>query len=119
MLLQDACSFVSECGFLKPIIKIDTTDIPAIINAVFLQYVILKSTQELSQFMEGMDTLKIVQFVQRHPKTSKGLFAYNVLGDVTSEYLSELLRPNMSPRGYNQRENEEAVLLNWNNYLQD
>ena len=42
-----------------------------------------------------MDTLGIVQFVQRHPNTSKSLFAYTVLGDVTLEYLSELFYPDI------------------------
>ena len=119
MLSQEACSFVSECGFLKPITNTVTGDIPAIVSAVFLQYVILKSTQELTQFMEGLDVLGIIQFVRHHPNTLKSLFAYNFIAEVTSEYLSELFRPNMSPQGHNQREDEEAVLLNWNDYLQD
>lgn len=119
MLYQEACSFVSEYGFLKPITSTVTGDIPAIVSAVFLQYVILKSTQELTQFMEGLDALGIIQFVRRHPNTLKSLFAYNSIAEVTSEYLSELFRPNMSPQGHNQREDEETVLLNWNDYLQD
>ena len=38
---------------------------------------------------------------------------------VTAQYLSDLLVPSLSPRGHNHREEEEAVILNWKDYLQD
>ena len=38
---------------------------------------------------------------------------------VTVQYLSRLLSPILSPWGHNQREQEEAVLLVWSEYLKD
>ena len=38
---------------------------------------------------------------------------------MTVQYLSRLLSPILSPWGHNQREQEEAGLLAWSEYLKD
>ena len=56
-----------------------------------------------------------------HPAISTGneLFIHDPTAKVTAKYLADLLKPAFSPHGHNQREDEEAVILNWNDYLQD
>ncbi len=119
MLLDDKCAFVVECGFLKPAAFVVMDDIPAIIHAVFLEYVILRSTQEIAQFKDGLEALGIATLIQRYPLAMRQLFIHDPTAKVTAQYLADLLKPALSPRGHNQREDEEAVILNWNNYLQD
>ena len=52
LLLDDKCAFIVECGFLKLAAFVVMDDIPAIIHAVFLEYVILRSTQEIATLIQ-------------------------------------------------------------------
>ena len=90
--------------------------IHCIIRAVYLEYIVLRSSQEVGQFIEGLQTLGIATLIKHHPKE---LLVYDGTAKVTAQYLSELFVPILSPRGHNQREEEEAVVLNWRDYLQD
>ena len=116
---MDKFSFVMECGFLKPAATVATGDVPDIIRAVYLEYTVLRSSQEITQFIEGLQTIGIATLIKRHPLVLKKLFVYDGTAKVTAQYLSELLVPILSPRGHNHREEEEAVVLNWRDYLQD
>ena len=109
-----------DCGFVKPTTTVTMEDIPALVQAVFLEYVLLRSTQEIAQFIEGLETLGIVTLLKRHPQCLKKLLVHDPSqARVTVQYLSRLLSPILSPRGHNRREQEEAVLLAWSEYLQD
>ena len=105
------------CGFLKPAAAVATGNIPDIVRAVYLEYTVLRSSQEIGQFIEGLQTVGIATLMKRHPLVIKKLFVYNGAANVTAQYLSELLVPIFSPRGHNQREEEEAVVLNWRDYI--
>ena len=120
MLLSDNFSFVLDCGFVKPTTTVTMENVPALIQAVFLEYVVLRSTQEIAQFVKGLDSLRITAVMKRHTQCFKKLFVYDhIAAEVTVQYLSSLLVPVLSPHGHNQREQEEAVLLAWSDYLQD
>ena len=120
MLWSDNFSFVMDCGFVKPTTTVTMEDIPALVQAVFLEYVLLRSTQEIAQFIEGLETLGIATLLRRHPRCLKKLLVHDPSeARVTVQYLSRLLSPILSPRGHNRREQEEAALLTWSEYLQD
>ena len=74
MLLRDNCSFVMDCGFVKPTTAITMEDIPALIQAVFLDYVLLRSAQEIAQFVEGLDSLRITAVMKNHPQCLRSCF---------------------------------------------
>ena len=119
LLLTDKFDFVLECGFLKPTTTLVMEDIPSIMKAVFLEHVIVRCTQELVQFKEGLASLGILALIERHPVPMKKLLVHDPDGKLTADHLTRLIRPVLSPRGNNQRELEEAIVLNWNDYLQD
>ena len=100
---MDKFAFVMECGFLKPVAAVATGDIPDIVHAVYLEYTVLRSSQEIDQFIEGLQTVGIATLMKRHPLVIKKLFVYDGAANVTAQYLSELLVPIFSPRGHNQR----------------
>lgn len=87
--------------------------------AVFADNVIFRYAQESAQFAEGLETLGMATLIKTQHRVMKELFVYNPSIKVTADYLSHLLIPLWSVRGSNQREEEEAIILNWNDYLQD
>ena len=119
LLVDDKFAFVVECGFLKPATSVVMGDIADLVHTVFLEYVILRSTQEIAQFRDGLEALGIATLIQQHPLPLKKLFLHDHTENVTAQYLSDLLKPVFSPHGHNQREDEEAVILNWHDYLKD
>ena len=118
LLVEDEFSFVGECGFVKPVSKVSLRDVDTIIDNVCIECVVLRSSNEMSQFLEGLDALHVGSLIKVHPLLLKQLFTYSAT-QVTSQDLRQLLVPVYSPRGSNAREEEEAVMLNWNYYLQD
>ena len=116
--MDDEFAFIGDCGFLKPVSKVSLSDIPTILRSVCIEYVIIRSSHEMAQFMEGLNVLQIGYLLKLYPYMLKQLFVYSS-HQVTAQDLSRLLRPVYSPPGSNAREEEEAVMLNWNDYLQD
>ena len=70
---MDKFAFVMECGFLKPAATVATSDIPDIVRAVYLEYIVLLSSQEVAQFIEGLQTIGIATLIKRHPLVLKKL----------------------------------------------
>ena len=54
LLLYDEFDFVQECGFLKPTLQVTINDVAEIVRSVCLEYVIIRSTREMTQFLEGL-----------------------------------------------------------------
>ena len=70
------------------------------------------------QFSEGLDSLRLLQLMKSQPSLLKSLFVYQPQ-TITAGKIQDLLIPDYKPRESNQREEEEAVVMNWNEYLQD
>ena len=64
---------------------------------------IVRSSREMAQFLEGLDTLHIASLMKVHPSAMRQLFTHTS-AHVTSRELAELLVPIFSPRGSNVRE---------------
>ena len=103
---------------MKPHSKISLSDVPDIVRSVCMEFVVIRSTHEMAQFQEGMDTLLVGSLIKLHHSLLKQLFTYSS-HQVTAQDLIYLLVPAYSSRGSNAREEEEAIMLNWNDYLQD
>ena len=121
MLHEDKFAFVAECGFIKPAIKVTKEDIAAIIKAAFLAHIVFKTTQEISQFIEGLETLQIATLLRPHPKCLRKLFVKDPSeACVTSSVSVTLAVPiSITTQTQSEREKEEAVLLAWSDYIQD
>lgn len=103
--MDNEFAFIGECGFLKPVCNVVLSDIPTIVRSVCMEYVIVRSSHEMTQFLEGLDTLRIGSLLKTHQFTARDL--------------GHLMLPIYSPLGSNRREEKEAIVLNWNDYLQD
>ena len=117
MLLEDEYAFIPECGFLKPGSMCTHQDIPTIIQSLCTEYLNLRSSHEMAQFLEGFDCLKMAALLSISPKAMKPLFVHNTQ-EVSTQVILRLCKPLLSPLGCNSRDEEEAVFLNWTDYMQ-
>lgn len=93
-------------------------DIPDIIKAVCIEYVVGRSMNELAQFQEGLQMLNLHTLLKIHPAALSKLLTH-CPSKLTADQLKTLMVPLFSPSGSNRRENEEAVMMNWLYFLED
>lgn len=108
--------FLRDCGFLKQPHKISISDVDDIIQTVCTEFLLKRSAAEIQQFIDGLNALDIGRLIKSHPTQFKELFVYNSKV-VTPHDLDILFLPILSPSGSNAREREEAVVLNWKDYI--
>ena len=108
--------FIKECGFLKQAHKISLDDVSEITEIVCVEYLIHRNIAEIQQFMDGLNVLGIATLLKSHPKRFKEIFVHTPKV-VTTHDLDKLFVPQFSPRGSNIREKEEAIVLNWKDYI--
>ena len=65
--MDDDFEFIGECGFVKPVSKVTLGDIPMILRSACMEYVILRSSHEMAQFREGLDTLGVASLLKQYP----------------------------------------------------
>ncbi len=118
LLLQDPFKFISECGYLKPAALVKAGDIPKLIKQVCMEYVLIRSSLEMQQFIEGLNTQSLLYLLKSSSTVMKKLFVYENQG-ISVQKLQNLLVSEFSPKGSNVREEEEAIIMNWNDYLRD
>lgn len=81
--MEDEFDFVQECGFLKPTLHVTINDVAKIVRSVCLEYVIIRSTCEMTQFLEGVQTLDVVSLIKLHPSAMRQVFTHNSSSTVT------------------------------------
>ena len=114
--MEDDAHYIGACGILKPVIKVTTIDVPEITEAVCMEYLIMKSINELNQFQEGLNVLGLSNLIKDHPASCHELFV-DCSKSITPYDIDKLFLPVFSPEGSNARENEEALILNWKDYI--
>lgn len=104
---------------MKPAAFVKLCDIATIIKQVCMDYVLVRSSLEMNQFCKGLETHNIIHLIRTSKHAVKKLFVHDHQGSITVEKLFDLLTPDFSPRSSNIREEEEAVVMNWHDYLKD
>ena len=87
-------------------------------RAVCIEYVINRSYGEIAQFKEGFQALRLDSLIRDHPAAMKQLFTHCPTC-LTADQLKRLMVPIYSLRGSNDRESEEAVMMNWLYFIED
>lgn len=113
--MGDNADYVTASGFQKAIFRVTTEDIPEIVEMVCTEF-LMKSIVEINQFQDGLNVLGINDLIKAHPNVLRELFVCDHKA-FTAADLNELLLPVFSPIGSNAREKEEAVILNWKDYI--
>ena len=93
---DDAC-YIGACGILKPVFRVTTRNIPEITEAVCIEYLIMKSINELNQFQEGLNILGVSDLIKDHSASCHELFVHRSK-TVTPHDIDELFYPYFHPR---------------------
>ncbi len=64
--------------------------------------------------MEGLKTFDVLDLIRRNPNKMRQLFVFVL----TADFMIDLFVPVLSPKGSNQREVVDSVVVKWSNYLQ-
>ena len=68
------CPILTDCGFNKPIAKLELSDKVNIVQAAALHKVILSSLGELTQFREGLASMDVAEAIQNHSELLQPFF---------------------------------------------
>ena len=91
----------------------------AFVSAVAKHYTILKCRAELDQLVQGLETLGVLQLIRSNPCMMRQLFTGTGQEQkLTAELLFDLFPPQFSSVGSKRREQEEKIVMLWDNYLQ-
>ena len=105
------------CGITSPSSNFKYKDVANIVRIICVHFLIYSSKLELDQLKEGLRTLKLLSTMETH--ASKFLPLFIATDQVfTADALLALFKVKVwSPDGSNDREAEEAVIFNWENYM--
>ena len=110
--------FRFDCGFLKPAHLLDLSDRDKLIRAIWLHYVFFLPHAELEQLKNGLqETLHLGTFICDYPKEMQCFLVTSTHFDVSSDYLLDSMIIRYSDHGSNKRTAEEAIILNWTEYV--
>lgn len=118
LLVENELDVRFDCGYTKPSHLIDLSHREEIIKALWLHYVFFSPHAELDQLKKGFrETLQMERLVCLHPCVVLGFLIASRDFDVTADYLLDSFVINYSDEGCNKRTAEEALILNWNDYV--
>ena len=105
-----------DCGICQPTDRIEEENRQDIISSMCLHYVILLAKAELDQLVDGLKSLDVLDILQKNPTTARQLLIH-MPKPIDADQMYNLFVPNISPEKSNLREEEEAQLFNWANFL--
>ena len=113
LLRSEYFDFQYTCGYNK---RIQFHNIRDFLRDVFLHYVVYSVNAELTQLKNGlMNTLQIDTPARGHPIELRSLLACNKKeGKLLAADIEDLFKVNYSPKGSNQRAEENVILFFYN-----
>ena len=85
---MDCFELLMECGYNKPVAKVELGDKPNIIQTVTLHKVVLASLAELSQFRNGLSAIGVLPALKEYPFL---LSPYYSIDDINDQLTSGIL----------------------------
>lgn len=119
MLSSDEYSFRFDAGVSMPSNSVKIEDKEKITICIAKHFLIYVCKGELDQLKSGMQHLGVLDLMFRHSALLGPLLTVSGIPQLTSSVLLELFNVDWSPEGSNQREIEEAVILNWTEYVRE
>ena len=106
------------CGITVPSTNIKFADLPQLIQNMCLHFVIFTVKSELDQLRDGLRTLGLLNVMESNYLQFLPLFLACHREELTADRLIALFKiEEWSPKGSNNRDDEEAVIVNWENYV--
>ena len=109
--------FRFEAGYTKPVVSFENK--AELIRCICLHYLVISTLPEIDQFIEGLKTSGVLEFIRNNPNQSRKLLQLNEDQRLTAEIVDELFHFSFSEEGSNKRTSEEAIAFNFTHYLED
>ena len=120
MIGTDDYDFRFDCGYAKPTSQLEITDRDKVVKCVWLHYIFFLPHAELEQLKKGFrETLEMELVVLLHPSEMRSFLAASSDFDITPSSLLDSLVVCYSDQGSNKRTAEEAIMINWSDYILD
>ena len=91
----------------------------AIVKDVCQFYIIDRVRSAIEDFKAGLQTLGILNLIEKHPNTMAQVFRSNSLIKLTASRMDSLFVPELAEEGANVRPQQELIIMHWRDYLQD
>ena len=106
------------CGVTVPSTRLKFSDLSELIQNMCLHFVIYTAKSELDQLRDGLTTLGLLHIMESNYMQFLPSFLACHQEELTADKLIGLFKIDVwSPKGSNDREDEEAVIVNWENYV--
>ena len=118
LLDSDDFQFRFDAGVTVPSSSLTVEQIDDITHSLMMHYLVFSCKAELDQLKQGLAELEVLKLLHNHPALFKPLFVACGKPKLTADSVAATFNVCWSPKGSNQRENEESVILGWMEYLQ-
>lgn len=109
-----------ECGFHKPTSQLELSDRNELLKTIWLHYSFFVPLAEIQQLRNGLrETLQLELLVALYPDEMHSFFVGSSLFNVTATFLCDSFTIRYSEPGSNKRTLEEAIILNWTDYIME
>ena len=117
VLDSEEFQFRFDAGLAVPSSSLEIGQISDIVHSLVMHYLVFSCKAELDQLKQGLAELGVLQVMHTHPALFKPLFLAEGRPKLTADSIADTFHVYWSPQGSNQREDEEAVILGWMEYL--
>ena len=118
LLDSDEFDFRYEIGVAQPSKDLQLGDCGRVIKLCAAHYTIHSVKAELDQLREGLNCMGVLELIQQNPALMRTIFLPLPPKPVTADYMINLFATKFSLRGANCREEEEAAVMKWVQFLQ-
>ena len=91
----------------------------AIVKDVCQFYIIDRVRSAIEDFKAGLQTLGILNLIEKHPDSMAQVFCSSSLLKLTASRMDSLFVPKLAEEGANVRRQQELIIMHWRDYLQD
>lgn len=119
LLDSEEFEFRFDAGLAMPTSSISISDKKQIAMSMAMHFLVYKTKAEMDQLREGLKSLGILDLMHRYPTQMKPLFLATGKPVLSASLVLAMFDVHWSLPGSNRREDEEAVILGWNEYVRD
>ena len=118
LLDEQIFDFHFNCGYSKPTRNMTIDDKSTLINAIWLHFTFFPAPCRATAAEKGFrDALQVELLVCLYPDEIRSLLCACTMYDITAAFLLDSFVTHYSDDGTNRRILEEAVMLNWSEYV--
>ena len=114
LINSEEYDFRFDLGIAIPVNKIRLQDKELLVSSMAKHFTVLKVKGELDQIICGMSsTMNVLELVRSNSNLTRSLFLFSKCPPLTADAIFDMFEVTLSPIGHNQRDCEEAVMMNW------